>query len=74
MKTYNSKVENGIKSLKFSLEGLMESESITDSRLESIRKELEDLVVEAQLGTIDNNPSIEEQEENISNAHRNRGY
>ncbi len=52
----------------------MESESITDSRLESIRKELEDLVVEAQLGTIDNNPSIEEQEENISNAHRNRGY
>ncbi len=32
----------------------MESESVIDSRVESVRKQLVDLVVEAQLGTIDN--------------------
>lgn len=53
-KKYNSKIENGLKSSLYSIERFMESESVIDSRVESVRKQLVDLVVEAQLGTIDN--------------------
>ena len=58
MKTHNSNIENGIKSALLKLEDLVREEKIIgNSKLFEVIKELQNQVVKAQNGEIDNIPS-----------------
>lgn len=61
MKTYDSKIENGLKSALFGLNDLMKDNLIVNNKLLAVTGELEQLVTMAQAGEIEhsiNDPSI----------------
>lgn len=56
MKTYNSNIENGLKSAFFKVQDLIHTEQILDDEVQAVFKQLDSLIVKAQNGEIDNIP------------------